>query len=80
MTAWSRPLTVSRHWSRWLAQRQLEDLRRTQKAAIDPSSSAEADRAKLTLRAYRIGYGSPLEVVRRGWFRYEVVSELPKLH
>jgi hypothetical protein len=71
-------VTVSRHWSRWLAQRQLEDLWRTQRVA--QGDDREAARARMTLRAYRIGYGSPLEVVRRGRFRYEVVSELPKLH
>jgi hypothetical protein len=70
-------MTVSRHCTRWLAERQLEDLRRTQKTAM--GEGREAERALTTLKAYGIGYGSPLRVVRRGALRYAVISELPRL-
>lgn len=65
-------MTVSRHFFSRMAHGQMEYLRRTQRTAM--GEDREADRAMTTLRAFGIGYASPLSVVKRGPFHYEVVT------
>lgn len=59
-----------------MAHGQMEYLQRTQQIALGEDS--EADRAMTALRAFGIGYASPLAVIKRGPFHYEVITELPK--
>jgi hypothetical protein len=66
-------VTVSRHWFMFMARNQKRYLERVQRAARGENGS-EVARAKTTLAAFGIGYLSPLFVVKRGRFRYEVVT------